>query len=67
MNHDAIVRQSRRLAVGVLAATMIGQLGCDAGRQFREAALPSVEGGVKDIVNGLMDGFFAAIEVETPA
>jgi hypothetical protein len=65
MDHGTIVCLSRRLVVGVLVASMIGQLGCDAGRQFREAAMPMVEGGVKDIVNGLMDGFFAAIDVET--
>ncbi len=43
-----------------------GGTGCASGRDFREAALPLVESGVTDVINGFVDGFFAAIAVETP-
>ncbi|MCO6438401.1 MAG: hypothetical protein J5J06_15015 [Phycisphaerae bacterium] len=38
--------------------------GCDVGREFRAAALPQFSEGVTLAVNGLLDGIFAAIEVE---
>lgn len=41
-------------------------IGCAAGRDFRMAALPLVQTGVTDVVNGLVDGFFAVVAVETP-
>lgn len=38
-------------------------VGCAAGQQFRSAALPALESGVNLILDGLVDGLFAAIEV----
>jgi hypothetical protein len=38
--------------------------GCTAGRDFRDAALPSLRTGVDAIVDGLLDGIFAVIEPE---
>ena len=38
-----------------------------SGTQFRETALPAVQTGVSAIMNGLLDGLFASIEVETAA
>ena len=51
----------------VLAAcTVIATLsGCLTGPQFRQAALPAIEGGIEQILDGLVDGVFAAIEVES--
>jgi len=59
----------RRLTAAMASLAMFnvyGGSGCATGRDFREAALPLVESGVSDVVNGLVDGFFAAIAVETP-
>ncbi|UCE59316.1 MAG: hypothetical protein JSU63_17965 [Phycisphaerales bacterium] len=54
----------RVLAALVFALVFAAQPGCEAGREFRDAALPSVETGVRDILDGLLDGVFAAIAVE---
>jgi len=64
MEIKSIKTLSRLLTVGALAAALTIPLGCDLGTEFREAAQPMVESGVKDIVDGLMEGFFAAIEVD---
>jgi|GEM_PF-2266883 len=50
----------------VAAALMVylPAVGCAAGRQFRSAALPSLESGVNLILDGVVSGLFAAIEVE---
>lgn len=51
----------------ILAAFAAGASGCAMdGRQFREAALPMIETGTAAILNGILDGIFATIEVETP-
>ena len=49
------------LASIVLAA---GSTGCITGTQFRSAALPAIEGGIGMILDGVVDGLFAAIQVE---
>ena len=38
--------------------------GCLVGPEFRAAALPAVKSGVMGIMTGLMEGLFAAIEVD---
>jgi hypothetical protein len=38
--------------------------GCTTGRDFREAALPSLRTGVDAILDGLLDGIFAVIDPE---
>lgn len=60
----------RRLRLmGASLAAMSGvtaAVGCDGtGRQFRQAALPGIESGVDAFVNGVLDGIFASIEVES--
>lgn len=35
------------------------------GRQFRETALPAIESGMSSILNGILDGVFASIAVES--
>ncbi len=55
----------RRSLAAVMSAATIGtmcQTSCVTGRKFREAAVPAVRTGVTEIVNGLLDGLFAAIE-----
>ncbi|MCH7995425.1 MAG: hypothetical protein IIB57_13410 [Planctomycetes bacterium] len=52
----------RVLASCALIATVSG---CLTGPQFRQAALPAIEGGIEQILDGLVDGVFAAIEVES--
>ncbi|MCH8149108.1 MAG: hypothetical protein IH987_14185 [Planctomycetes bacterium] len=39
--------------------------GCLTGPQFRTAALPAIEGGIEQILDGLVDGVFATIKVES--
>jgi len=38
--------------------------GCLSDREFRAAALPAVQSGVSQILNGFLDGVFAAIAPE---
>ena len=52
----------RILASSAVIATLSG---CLTGPQFRQAALPAIEGGIGQILDGLVDGVFAAIEVES--
>ena len=52
----------RVLASCTLLATLSGGL---TGPQFRQAALPAIEGGIDQILDGLVAGVFAAIEVES--
>ena len=52
----------RVLASCALIATLSG---CLTGPQFRQAALPAIEGGIEQILDGLVDGVFAAINVES--
>ena len=53
----------RLVTVGTIIA-LGGTAGCEAGREFRTAAGPAVQNGVTEIVTGLLDGIFAAIEPE---
>ncbi|MGB2985911.1 MAG: hypothetical protein WBE26_08510 [Phycisphaerae bacterium] len=64
MSRSTNRRWAQTLAGTVAAICVISLTGCDVGREFREAATPAVTNGVSEIVNGLMDGLFAAIEVE---
>ncbi len=57
----------RNLSVGLLGLALFVSGGCSLpleGVQFREAALPAIQTGMSSILNGLLDGVFAAIEVE---
>ena len=36
-----------------------------AGREFRTVAGPAFQSGVTQIVNGVLDGLFAVVEVDT--
>ncbi len=57
----------RSLSVCLLGLAFFAQGGCIPieGTQFREAALPAIETGMSAILNGILDGVFATIEVET--
>ncbi len=48
----------------VFIAGLVLAPGCTTGRAFREAALPSLEAGIALVLDGLVDGVFAAIEPE---
>ena len=50
--------------VGLVVAVFGIQTGCVGGTEFRETALPAIHSGVSSILNGLVDGVFAAIEVD---
>jgi len=54
----------RRMGFTALAVSTITPAGCEVGKEFRAAATPAIHTGVSAIVNGLVDGLFAAIEVE---
>ncbi len=41
------------------------QVGCLHGPEFRDAALPAIESGLDLILDGVVDGVFAAIQVES--
>jgi hypothetical protein len=43
------------------------QTGCPAGKEFREAAGPAIKTGVNSVLDGLVDGFFAAFEPDNTA
>ncbi len=66
----AVVRVGRRLGIyGAIAALLVaagGAAGCsndEIAKEFRTAALGSVESGVKSIVDGVITGLFT---VATP-
>jgi hypothetical protein len=67
MRHQVRRILARLFVVGVAMAGLAGQTGCIPfnGVQFREAALSDIQSGVTSIVNGLIDGVFAAIAVES--
>lgn len=54
---------------GVIVAGAVMQAGgcIAAGAEFRTAALPAVEQGLDAILDGLVDGLFAAIEPDRAA
>ena len=66
MDHHAGTKLSRSFVIGLGIAALAGQPGCIPynGTQFRETAIPSLQTGVTSIMNGLIDGIFASIEVE---
>jgi len=66
MDHHIGTKLSRSFVIGLGIAALASQAGCIpySGTQFRETAIPSLQTGVTSIMNGLIDGIFAAIEVE---
>ncbi len=57
------VRTSVKRLVAVATIGTVAQLGClPDGAEFRDAAGPEVEAGVRSLINGLLDGFFAVVE-----
>ena len=67
MGHHAGTKPSRSFVIAAGIAAFAGQAGCIpySGTQFRETAIPALQTGVTSIMNGLIDGVFAAIEVES--
>ena len=57
-------RVHRALIVGLAFAALVLQAGCWTGTEFRSTAIPAVRAGVSQIVDGLLNGLFAAIEPE---
>lgn len=55
-------RVHRALIVGLAFAALAVQAGCLTGTEFRSTAIPAVQAGVSQIVDGLLDGLFAVIE-----
>jgi hypothetical protein len=66
MQHRVRGLTHQALFVSLAALTWLGLTGCDVpyGPQFREAALPSLQAGLTQILTGFVDGVFAAIEPE---
>lgn len=66
MDHHAGTKLSRSFVIGLGIAALAGQAGCVpySGTQFREIAIPSIQTGVTSVMNGLIDGIFAAFDVE---
>ncbi len=52
----------RVLLVALAFAGLTLQAGCLTGTEFRSTAVPAVHAGVTQIVDGLLNGLFAAIE-----
>ncbi len=57
-------RRTQAVAVSMTALAISVCSGCVAGREFRQAALPGLHTGVSQILDGIVDGFFAAIQPE---
>ena len=66
MDHHAGTKLSRSFVIGLGIVALAGQAGCIpySGTQFRETAIPALQTGVTSIMNGLIDGIFASIDVE---
>lgn len=63
MKNNLLNRSRRVMALFVTGAGLMQLSGCPVtGREFVATAGPSVKNGVTLIVNGLLDGLFAAIE-----
>ncbi|MFQ5805531.1 MAG: hypothetical protein ACE5I3_03665 [Phycisphaerae bacterium] len=66
-----ILSRSKRGWCAILAlaaAALLTGTACDdeaAGRAFRDAAASSLESGVKNIMDGIIDGLFAVVELGT--
>ena len=56
--------RSQRWIAGMAVAVFALPTGCVGGKEFRETAFPAIHTGVSSILNGLVDGVFAAIEVD---
>lgn len=57
------VRTSVKRLVAVATIGTVAQLGClPDGAEFRDAAGPEVEAGVRSVLNGLLDGLFAVVD-----
>jgi hypothetical protein len=67
MNRQRRARLRSAFAIGLGVAALSTQTGCIpySGTQFRETAIPAVQTGVTSIVVGLIDGVFAAVDVES--
>ncbi|MEW6200277.1 MAG: hypothetical protein AB1601_16625 [Planctomycetota bacterium] len=50
------------LAMLALSGALLTGCGDDLAREFRQAALGSIESGVRSIADGLFDGLFAIAE-----
>lgn len=57
----------RGIAVGGCGVLLQVDLGCVPifSERFRDAALPGIESGVNDIIDGFVDGIFAAVETRS--
>jgi len=47
-----------------MVSVLVTQASCVPGYEFRTVATPAIQNGVSQILNGLLDGFFAAIAPE---
>ena len=65
MIRPSLARLSGAVALITAATALVTQTGCLAGTEFRAAALPALESGVEQILDGLVDGIFAAIQPES--
>lgn len=57
-------RKAVVLSMGLALAALGASAGCSTRDEFRAVATPAIQSGVSQILNGLLDGFFAAIAVE---
>lgn len=53
----------KRIGFGGVVALSL-QIACIPGREFRAVATPAFQSGVSQILNGILDGVFAAVAVE---
>lgn len=65
---EFIMRRNSLLQRAVLAAAAFGMSwplgGCSTHDEFRAVATPAIHNGVSLILNGILDGIFAAAAVE---
>lgn len=61
------MRPARVLVASLTTGVLMAQGACLSGTQFRDAALPALESGLNLILDGMVAGVFAAIEVEAPS
>ena len=52
------------MTLALAALLLTPNAGCLVGTQFRAAALPAFQSGVSQILDGFVNGVFAAIAVE---
>ena len=62
MKRTSFKRYGQRCAITFIVLFLGLQAGCLASQRFRDAAGPALQSGITDIVNGLLDGFFAVID-----